>query len=684
MFTFINLSILSLLFAVSLPVLIHLFNKQKKRKVQFSSIRFLKILEKQKLRKVRIYEILLILIRSLILLFLIFAFARPTLTSRSLFKEGNARSTAVVLLDDNINMRRYDQNGNRFNRAKDILLRLLKEFNDQDQIFIIQTSNPQTILKSPVELDKLSAKYSFGGWDFSFRLARQLMEEHPNFNKEIYIISDFQYKDPGFSEFLDSFSDTRVFLLNVGEQTINNAGIDTLIISNQIFEPNLPVKLEVRLRRSPDSDLSNTEMHLFVDGQRVFHQNINFDGLDEQITQMSFLPHHTGILNGYAEISDDDLLADNKYYFTLAIPEEIKLLFVDDSPSPFIHAALQSLSENTNITFTMENYSTWTRQSFQQFDLIWLANFPVIPGQISQRLGNFLKSGRSIIIMPGSRTVPADYNNFLTALNSKIRIHELHQTQTKDDFFSLKKPDLNHPLFRALFRSDDPQIIKPKFYRYFGMTGSMQIDFLLAFQNGKPYLLEDNLGRGSLFLFAGYVDDHWTDLQYRGLFIPLLSRLIHFSQSKQTRQITSLMLGEKAVIKVYDTLPASRFFLGMPGGDRQTIVPASIDNAYQFNLTRLSYPGIYSIQTNENKIVSVFAVNCQTGLLFPPFCNTEQIANRSAQISVYSEDTYFEGKISEARFGTELWKVFIILALTLLIIEMLIIRLTEGKQKSNA
>jgi hypothetical protein len=682
MFTFINLSILTLLFAVALPVLIHLFNKQKKRKVQFSSIRFLKILEKQKLKKVRIYEILLIVIRSLILLFLIFAFARPTLTSQSLFKERNARSTAVVLLDDNINMRRYDQKGNRFNRAKSVLYRLLKQFNDQDQIFIIQTSNPQTVLKSPVELEKLSAKYSFGGWDFSFRQARQVIEENPNFNKEIYVISDFQYRDPGFSDFFSSFSDARIFLLNVGDQPVNNAGIDTMIISNQIFEPNLPVKLEIRLRRSPESELTDTEMHLFVDGQRVFHQNINFSGQDEQVTHVSFLPRHTGIITGYAEISDDDLLADNKYYFTLLIPEEINLLFVDDSPSPFINAALKSLSENTNIIFMMENYSTWARQSFQQYDLIWLANLPVIPRQISQRLVNFLESGRSVIIMPGSRTVPADYNNFLSALKSNIRIQDLHQTQTKDNFFSLKTPDLSHPLFRGLFRSDDPQITKPKFYRYFGMAGQTQAEFLLAFQNGRPYLLEENLNAGRLFLFAGYIDDSWTDLQYRGLFIPLLSRLIHFSQSRQTRQITSFTLGEKAVIKIYDAHQAGRFFLELPGGDKQTIIPEISGESYQFNLAQLSDPGLYSIQTADNKIVSSFAVNCQTSLLFPPFCNTGQIANSSAQIRTYSEDTFFESKISEARFGTELWKIFIILALILLGIEMLIIRLTEGRQKN--
>ena len=100
MFTFLNSIILSALFAALIPLLIHLFNKQKTKKIKFSSLRFLKKLEKHRLKKVKIYQILLILIRTLLIILLILAFARPTFTGVwSVLQEPSANTTALIILD---------------------------------------------------------------------------------------------------------------------------------------------------------------------------------------------------------------------------------------------------------------------------------------------------------------------------------------------------------------------------------------------------------------------------------------------------------------------------------------------------------------------------------------------------------------------------------------------------------
>ena len=129
MFTFLNSIILSALFAALIPLLIHLFNKQKTKKIKFSSLRFLKKLEKRRLKKVKIYQILLIIIRTLLIIFLILAFARPTFAGAwSILQEPSTNTTAVVILDDGLSMRQYDSGGNRFNRALLKLNHVLKSF----------------------------------------------------------------------------------------------------------------------------------------------------------------------------------------------------------------------------------------------------------------------------------------------------------------------------------------------------------------------------------------------------------------------------------------------------------------------------------------------------------------------------------------------------------------------------
>ena len=128
MITFLNSIIFTLAFAALIPLLIHLFNRQKRTRKSFSSIRFLKMLEKQRLNRINIYQYLLIIIRTLIVALLIIAFARPTLITDIIPDSNAARTTAIIILDTGLNMRYYDDRGIRFDRAIITLKKVLELF----------------------------------------------------------------------------------------------------------------------------------------------------------------------------------------------------------------------------------------------------------------------------------------------------------------------------------------------------------------------------------------------------------------------------------------------------------------------------------------------------------------------------------------------------------------------------
>jgi len=75
---FLNPAVLLGLIAAVIPILIHLFNLRKLKKVEFSTLLFLKELQKSKIRKIKIKQWLLLALRVLIIVFLVAAFARPT------------------------------------------------------------------------------------------------------------------------------------------------------------------------------------------------------------------------------------------------------------------------------------------------------------------------------------------------------------------------------------------------------------------------------------------------------------------------------------------------------------------------------------------------------------------------------------------------------------------------------
>ncbi len=679
MLTFINASIFVAVVAVSIPLLIHLFNKQRRKKIPFSSIRFLQLLEKHRLKRLKLYEYLLILLRSLVLLALILAFARPTLSGKPVFSTQGARTTAIILIDTGINMRQYDDHGNRFTRAKDLLNRLLKQFKPEDQVFIIQTTDPKEAFQYPTDLQKQSASYANGVWNSSLVKAEELLKDYPNFNRELYIISDFQFQEDAINLFCKKNVDIFVFLLKIGSSNVANIGIDTLEIKNQIFEINKPINIDVHLKSSTLDQAQQRELHLFVNKRRVSHRTISIGSSSNIVIPLSFQPKKSGFINGYVKISDDDLLADNKYFFALKIPSEIKILNVDDNPSAFIEAALLSLGKNTNIRITNEKFSSWARRNFQQYNILLLNNFPDFSESIVQRLKKFLDNDGSMILIPGMSTIPAEFNRLTATLGISSKITQFVQIESRDKFFVLQQPDLNHPLFNGLFRLVNPDLLKPKFYRYFKFSLSTKDLQILSYQNGDPFLSELKRENGTIFVFSSYIDDEWTDIQYRGLFIPFLSRLFYLSVSNTSQIQPSIVVENEKILSVRQITNAADFYMQIPDGEKNTIIPHRYDQNYRFHLTQLEQPGLYKIWAG-NDLVSTIPVNVDTDVLFEPSLDLEALDNNFEKIQIYSEQDVFEKEISKTRFGSELWKFFIILSLLLLAVELFFIKKMEGKR----
>jgi len=681
MFTFINTSILAFIFAIAIPLLIHLFNKQRKKKIKFSSLRFLQILEKQRLKRIKIYDYILILLRTLIILTLILAFARPTLTSKSIFTSKNARTTSVIILDTGINMNRYDEMGSRYSRAQSVLTRLMEKFNPEDEIFIIRSSFPAIVHKNQLSTTETNGSFIHGKWSNAINETMKIFKDNPNFNQELHIISDFQFQDNAFASLLPEFSDVRIFLIKIGSNVVSNLGLMNVEIKNQIFEVNKPIQLETQIINSTPDKTEPVEVHLFIDQQRVAHRRVSVDPMTTERVALSFSPKSVGHLSGYVEINDDDLLADNRFYFALKIPSEIKLLFIDDNPSVFLKAALTSLADQTDLKITMERYNSWARQNFLSYDILVLSNFSILSPSIKNRLKNYLDIGGAVLLIPGIGTTPAEFNRMASSLGISIVAKGLMSTAKENEFYYLKQPNLNHPLFSGLFRTEEPELSKPKFYRYFEFSITSKDQMILSFQNNDPFLIQANHQKGSIFILSSYIDDKWTDIQYRGIYLPLLSRIFRYGASHASQIQTPTMVEREKIVTINDISPSGNFYLKSPGGEKNRIVPRQMNQNFKFNLNNIKVPGLYHIFAGEN-IISSIPANAETHAIHQPIMDLDSIGEVES-VQIFSENDDFEEAIIQARFGSELWKIFIFLALLFMGLELFFIKKMEGKVKKQ-
>ena len=98
MLSFVNTAVLLGLLGIGLPILIHLFARQKLRRIEFSSTAFLKAIQNQTMRRMKLRQILLLVLRCLAVCLLVVAFARPTLKMGGSLAQGRAKSSVVLII----------------------------------------------------------------------------------------------------------------------------------------------------------------------------------------------------------------------------------------------------------------------------------------------------------------------------------------------------------------------------------------------------------------------------------------------------------------------------------------------------------------------------------------------------------------------------------------------------------
>src|SRR5678815_4858626 len=116
---FLNIAFLFGLVAAAVPIVIHLLNRRRVKKIKFSSLEFLEEVNKQRMRRMNLTRILILLLRTLAVIMIVFASSRPTLRSGSLFA-GSVPKNVVICLDNSYSMGVSQETGTAFDAAKKI------------------------------------------------------------------------------------------------------------------------------------------------------------------------------------------------------------------------------------------------------------------------------------------------------------------------------------------------------------------------------------------------------------------------------------------------------------------------------------------------------------------------------------------------------------------------------------
>jgi uncharacterized membrane protein len=688
--TFLNPAVLFGLLAASIPVLIHLFNLRKLKKIEFSTLRFLKELQKNKIRKIKLKQWLLLALRVMIILLLVTAFARPTLEGISIGGTTSAaKTTALFILDDTFSMSVVDQDGSYFNQAKQTIKNLLTQFEEGDEAaLILVSSQPDEInlttnlSKLENELGELKISYTTNELNNALVKAAQVISASENFNKEIYLLADFQKGRLAAEENLEDLGEmllenVKLYSFNYSGKEVYNIALSELNVNTSIFEKNKPVSFSVNVNNYSNQPADNTIVSLYIGGKRSAQQTVNIQPGATQTVNMEAPVKAIGYVDVFAEIEDDDVLHDNKRFTSVFIPEKINILLLYNSQedSKYVKLALSSSSTSENFVITSKRLSQLPGLPLNNFNVVFLLGSNLPSGV--NKIKDFLNNGGGVVVFPGSVPNLAGFSNLLTSLDLPSATQLIKSDETGQPF-EFEKVEFEHSLFKNIFLDESKKEIEsPQIYSYFRIQTKGKGKSIITLVDGSSFMSEYSVSEGKVFLFNSSPVITWSDFPLKSIFAPLMNKSVFYLSSKNKSK-AGYLAGEKINVNIAGrNLPQIR--IEKPG-NREDLINLVENRGSDFLLyPATDYAGIYEFYSGEklldNVSVNTNPVESKINYLTDDEFDTylQKINFKGTHVRIGKEENPLQ-VILQARFGSELWRYFLIAALLLALIEMTVAR----------
>ncbi|GAB4294038.1 MAG: BatA domain-containing protein [Ignavibacteriaceae bacterium] len=689
--TFLNPAILLGLLAASIPVLIHLLNLRKLKKIEFSTLRFLKELQKNKIRKIKLKQWLLLALRVMIIVFLVLAFARPTLEAVSFGGATSAaRTSAVFIIDDTFSMSVTDADGSFFNQAKQTIKKITNQFQNGDKAAIMLVSGNEASevnfssnfakLISDLDLTEISA--ATGNLNEAFVKAAKLLSSSDDFNKEIYIFTDLQknkiYDEEQLSNFENLLNENiRIYLFEYKADNPFNLGIDSTETGNALLQPGGAIKYFVTVTNYSSTKTGDALLSLFMNGKRTSQKSFSLDAGQSDIVELDATLTDTGFVDLYVSTEDDDILTDNRRFSNFYITSELPVLILYDKMKDirYITAVADILKDTGKISLKIAESDKSNIIELNNYKMIILTG----AGNVSNadKFKSYLQNGGGMFVLPGSDDTAEELNSLLVALGLPAG-GSVVNTDRNSDAVQFGNVHYGHPLFTNIFDDENVKIGSPeikKFFRY--NSGGNAID-IISLQDGSVFLSDFKSGSGRVILLTVSPVDEWSNFHLKNIFAPIVTNTI-FYLGTAIRENEAYKAGEEITVNLPPS--AMKYKLVYPDFREEFISPDELTGK-NYKLKNTFSTGNYKLFADD-KLVKIISVNHDP---------SESVTERGSRedFEGYLEQIGFRGKvfypdprgnpgevIVQSRFGTELWRYFLLLALLIAGVEMIIARNTK-------
>ncbi|MFC2101888.1 BatA domain-containing protein [Bacteroidota bacterium] len=678
------------LFALAIPIIIHLINFRRYKKVWFTNVRFLAEIKQERQRRSELKQWILLAIRLLAITALVFAFAQPYLPS-ALQSDKQQQQGVSIYVDNSFSMDAIGSEGKLIETAKEKAREVVSAYKPSDR-FQLLTNDFEGAHQRIVSRDEFlklleEVRISPASRKISEVVSRQedLLTSSPDLAKNIFLISDFQEETSDFAN-LEPDTATSYFIIPLFANQTGNLFIDTAFFESVVQQPNQLSYLRVRIKNSGPNRMEKIPVKLVINNKQKALASAGIDARSETELVLPFSNEPGGIQSGYLELPDYPIVYDDRCYLSYPLATSVSILSVnEDGENPYLNALFGT---DSTFRFINTNVNRLNYSSFGAYSLIILNQLKDISSGLAQELNRYTRNGGTLLTILPSAINPAEYSGFFSLLGmpapkgadtSRLRVSRISvESQVYDDVF---EPD-------ALGRIDLPanaDLPVVNLHYPLRLTTESNLEPLLTLQNGDLLLARKAAGEGELYLLTSPLELNYSSLPSHLLFVPTFYKIALLSQPR--RDLYYFTATNSPIEVPSDSLSDEILFRIVKEGSEFEIIPELkfVDGRmllYPHNQIRDA--GLYSIYLAENRIAGL-AFNfprAESNLTYLAPDAIQNILDRKevrSFVLLEADQPSMAKEIREAERGKPLWKLFLLLALLFLAAEIAVIRLFPKK-----
>lgn len=710
-FGFVNGALLAGAFALAIPIIIHLFHKSRFQIVKWGAMHLLEKVIRTNQRRIKIEQIILLIIRAAIPLILALCMARPVWKGvRKLM--GETRTSTIILLDNSYSMAASRAGTSNFSLAKDEASRLLNELpRGSDAQVVLMGEGGAPLLDEPTydlarltqSLKQIEASYGTATVPSALDFATNVFGQMHESSRNLIVMTDFQRisfeatEDAEVSQMLDRLRKLplppEISFFDVGSEAKDNVAIESLDYSRLMVGIGQKIQIRANLRNFGDVPYQDLRVYFKADGK------------ERSVAQIRLGPHEKGqVLFSHAfdaagshvveVVADaDPLKADNSYLASIPVRDKIPVLLVNGDPSAeplkgetdFAEIALQPYSSTGRVALAdlistkVVRTENLDAQGINASAVVVLANVRQLDGGQLKALEDFVHNGGGLLIFPGNR-VDASWTNAtlfkdgkgllplaLGALGGDLKegapsigiVSQRFDHPALDLFNDPRNGTVSDAAIKMWYRLKEPAV------------ASADAPTIVArLSSGDPFLVEKRFGEGRVIQCAVPCDSDWSNLPMRPFYLPMMQRLAIYLASTVFPP-RNLDVSKPLVAFLPPADAGKKASLVLPDGSSREVTVVKKGGRGVVEFAKTQQPGLYTL-TSPGGTQTHFVVNTSRRESDLQRLTDAEIADfaKSHGVSVVRSGAEYKQLDRTRRYGSEFWRSLLLLLLALIFAEL--------------